>query len=76
MNSRKWISFTDVCTCIGADMFFAMQMANYFSSGGMKPDEFAIGLNNPFHAISGHDIGHFPGLESEKQAEPQACTAL
>ncbi|KAG6481675.1 hypothetical protein ZIOFF_058294 [Zingiber officinale] len=52
------------------------EMADYFKSGGTQSDEFAIGLNNTFQAIAGHDIGQFPGLESEKQVEPQACTAL
>lgn len=64
-----------ILSCI-TDIFFVIQMADYFRSGGTQPDEFAIGLNNPFHAIAGHDIGQFPGLKSGEQVEPQACPAL
>ena len=50
-----------------------MQMADYFQSGGDRPEEFAVGLMNEFRPLGGHDIGQFPGLESEKQAnEAQA----
>lgn len=44
-----------------------MQIADYFKSGGSQPDEFAVGLHNEFQPLSGHDIGQFPGLESENQ---------
>lgn len=44
-----------------------MQIADYFRSGGTCPEEFAVGLHNEFQPLKGHDIGQFPGLESEKQ---------
>ena len=50
-----------------------MQMADYFQSGGDRPEEFAVGLMNEFQPLGGHDIGQFPGLESKKQTnEAQA----
>ncbi|KAF3452312.1 hypothetical protein FNV43_RR02745 [Rhamnella rubrinervis] len=45
----------------------AMQIADYFQSGGVHPDEYAVGLQNEFQPIEGEDIGQFPGLESETQ---------
>ncbi|CAL5330502.1 unnamed protein product [Camellia sinensis] len=42
-------------------------IADYFQSGGARPDEFAVGLHNEFQPLIGHDIGQFPGLESEEQ---------
>lgn len=44
-----------------------MQIADYFQTGGAHPEEFAIGLQNEFQPLEGHDIGQFPGLESEKE---------
>jgi hypothetical protein len=44
-----------------------MQIADYFQSGGARPEEFSVGLMNEFQPLKGHDIGQFPGLESEKQ---------
>lgn len=43
-----------------------MQIADYFQSDGTSPDEFAVGLHNEFQPLTGHDIGQFPGLGSEK----------
>ncbi|KVH88588.1 uncharacterized protein LOC112501929 [Cynara cardunculus var. scolymus] len=40
--------------------------ADYLKSGGSRPDEFAVGLHNDFQPLQGHDIGQFPGLESNK----------
>ncbi|KAL7204837.1 hypothetical protein ACSBR2_017865 [Camellia fascicularis] len=45
----------------------ANHIADYFQSGGARPDEFAVGLHNEFQPLVGHDIGQFPGLESEEQ---------
>lgn len=42
-------------------------MADYFQSGGDRPEEFAVGLRNEFEPLKGHDIGQFPGLEPESQ---------
>lgn len=46
---------------------FAMQIADYFQSGGVHPDEYAVGLQNEFQLLKGQDIGQFPGLESVNQ---------
>ncbi|THG23003.1 hypothetical protein TEA_002660 [Camellia sinensis var. sinensis] len=46
---------------------FILLIADYFQSGGARPDEFAVGLHNEFQPLIGHDIGQFPGLESEEQ---------
>ncbi|THU68334.1 hypothetical protein C4D60_Mb08t02830 [Musa balbisiana] len=71
-----WLLGSSVEAAALSGMSLAHHMADYFRSGGTQPDEFAIGLNNPFHAIAGHDIGQFPGLKSGEQVEPQACPAL
>lgn len=46
-------------------------MADYFQNRGAEPDEFAIGLQNEFEPLSGHDIGQFPGIESKNQEKVQ-----
>ena len=57
---------------IGLDTFLT-QIADYFHSPGTDPGEFAVGLNNEFQPLEGHDIGQFPGLGSEeKMSEGQA----
>ncbi|XP_064975746.1 uncharacterized protein LOC135618631 isoform X2 [Musa acuminata AAA Group] len=71
-----WLLGSSVEAAALSGMSLAHHMADYFQSGGTQPDEFAIGLNNPFHAIAGHDIGQFPGLKSGEQVEPEACPAL
>lgn len=45
----------------------ANHIADYFQSGGTRPDEFAVGLQEEFHRLEGHDIGQFPSLESTEQ---------
>lgn len=45
----------------------SLQIGDYFQSGGTSPDDFAVGLQNEFKPLEGHDIGEFPGLGSEKQ---------
>ncbi|XP_074571391.1 uncharacterized protein LOC141827942 [Curcuma longa] len=71
-----WLLGSSVEAAALSGMALAHHMADYFKSGGTQSDEFAIGLNSTFQAIAGQDIGQFPGLKSEKQVEPQACTAL
>ncbi|KAF9619142.1 hypothetical protein IFM89_005156 [Coptis chinensis] len=52
----------------------ANHIADYLQSGGTRPDEFAIGLNNEFQPLNGYDIGQFPGLESVEQVtDAQEC---
>lgn len=46
-----------------------LQIADYFKSGSEHSEEFAVGLHKEFQPIQGHDIGQFPGLGTEKQAE-------
>lgn len=69
-----WLLGSSVEAAALSGMFLANHMADYFQSGGVHPDEFAIGLHESFKAVGGHDIGQFPGLQSEK-LEAQACTA-
>ncbi|KAK8956579.1 hypothetical protein KSP39_PZI001436 [Platanthera zijinensis] len=38
-------------------------MADYFQCGWGQPEEFSVGIHDSFGALSGHDIGHFPGLD-------------
>lgn len=47
----------------------ANHIADYFQSGGSRPDEFAVGLHNEFQPLGGHDIGQFPGLVSAEQTD-------
>lgn len=44
-----------------------IQTADYLKSGGSRPDEFAVGLHDEFQPLDGHDIGQFPGLESNNK---------
>ncbi|WOL05024.1 hypothetical protein Cni_G13747 [Canna indica] len=71
-----WLLGSSVEAAALSGMSLAHHMADYFQTGGTQSDEFAIGLNNSFHAIDGHDIGQFPGLQPEKQSEQQACIAV
>ncbi|KAK2968099.1 hypothetical protein RJ640_000072 [Escallonia rubra] len=42
-------------------------IADYFESGGTRPDEFAVGLQNEFQPLKGHEIGQFPGVEFKEE---------
>lgn len=44
-----------------------MQIGDYLQSCGGRPEEFAVGLDNEFHSIEGHDIGQFSGLDMESK---------
>lgn len=46
-----------------------MQIANYFRSETDNTNEFAVGLDKEFTPLKGHDIGQFPGLESESSTK-------
>ncbi|XP_074311430.1 uncharacterized protein LOC141647217 [Silene latifolia] len=45
----------------------ANQISDFLQSGGTRPDEFAVGLQDEFQQIQGYDIGQFPGLEAQKE---------
>lgn len=53
---------------------FAMtiQIADYFVSTQDRPEEFAIGVHDDLNAVEGHDIGQFPGLDTQT---PQVAEA-
>jgi hypothetical protein len=55
-----------------------MQIADYFASCGEQPEEFALGLDDSLNRLEGHDIGQFPGLDSQKPrvAEPQLTLSI
>ncbi|KAK4596501.1 hypothetical protein RGQ29_014516 [Quercus rubra] len=68
-----WLLGSSLESAALSGMALANHMADYFQSGGDRPEEFAVGLMNEFRPLGGHDIGQFPGLESEKQTnEAQA----
>lgn len=54
-----------------SEIGISLQIADYFRSGtgSVRSEEFAVGLHNEFQPIQGHDIGQFPGLGTEKQAD-------
>uniref|UniRef100_A0A7N0U5T7 FAD/NAD(P)-binding oxidoreductase family protein n=1 Tax=Kalanchoe fedtschenkoi TaxID=63787 RepID=A0A7N0U5T7_KALFE len=52
------------------------QIADYFQNGKDCPDEFAIGLEKEFQPLEGHDIGQFPGLESEPSTKESPAYQL
>ncbi|KAK7841001.1 uncharacterized protein LOC112032104 [Quercus suber] len=68
-----WLLGSSLESAALSGMALANHMADYFQSGGARPEEFAVGLMNEFQPLGGHDIGQFPGLESQKQTnEAQA----
>ncbi|XP_044482882.1 renalase [Mangifera indica] len=52
-------------------MALANHIVDYLQSGGVCPEEFAVGLHNEFQPLEGHDIGQFPGLESKEKEDLQ-----
>lgn len=63
---------------VGLTPNLLMQVADYFASGGERPEEFAIGLDDSLNLVEGHDIGQFPGLDPQKPqvAEPQLAPSI
>lgn len=59
----------DHCALYFTEIGMQLQIADYFQSGVERSEEFAVGLHDEFQPIQGHDIGQFPGLGTEKQAE-------
>lgn len=58
------------------DQLITMQIADYFVNGGSNPNQFAIGLEETFHEVHGHDIGQFPGTDSQKVAIDESQMVL
>lgn len=51
-----------------------MQIADYFQSEGPHSDEFAVGLQDAFQPVAGHDIGQFPGTNYGEQISKSPIT--
>lgn len=62
-----WLLGSSLESAALSGMALANQIADYFQSVGTNPDEFAVGLHKEFQPLKGHDIGQFPGLDSDKQ---------
>nr|GMC47891.1 uncharacterized protein LOC109181751 [Ipomoea batatas] len=64
-----WLLGSSLEAAVLSGMALANHIADYLQSGGACPEEYAVGLHNEFQPLSGHDIGQFPGLESNGQIE-------
>ena len=68
-----WLLGSKIEAAVLSGIALANHIADYFQSPGTDPGEFAVGLNNEFQPLEGHDIGQFPGLgPEEKMSEGQA----
>ncbi|CAL4891237.1 unnamed protein product [Urochloa decumbens] len=67
-----WLIGSSIEAAILSGTSLANHIANYFASNGERPEEFAIGLHENLNQVEGHDIGQFPGLDSQK---PQVAEA-
>ncbi|KAK0602550.1 hypothetical protein LWI29_034648 [Acer saccharum] len=66
-----WLLGSSVESAAVSGMALANHIAEYIQSGGVDPEEFAVGLYDEFRPLEGHDIGQFPGLESKVEEEAQ-----
>lgn len=57
-----------------SSFFSEMQIADYFQSEGAHSDEFAVGLQDAFQPVAGHDIGQFPGTNYGEQISKSPIT--
>ncbi|KAJ0080050.1 hypothetical protein Patl1_23267 [Pistacia atlantica] len=58
-------------------MALANHIVDYLQSGGVRPEEFSVGLHNDFRPLEGHDIGQFPGYEDFRMIRWQNyCTKV
>ncbi|XP_038890990.1 renalase isoform X1 [Benincasa hispida] len=64
-----WLLGSNIESAALSGIALGNHIADYFQSGVERSEEFAVGLHNEFQPIQGHDIGQFPGLGTEKQAE-------
>ncbi|XP_072987860.1 uncharacterized protein [Typha latifolia] len=62
-----WLLGSSIECAALSGISLANHIADYFQDSGAQPDEFAVGVHDTFHEVAGHDIGQFPGLESERQ---------
>ncbi|KAL5566307.1 hypothetical protein UlMin_029471 [Ulmus minor] len=62
-----WLLGSSLESAALSGMALANHIADYFGSPGFDPAEFAAGLHQEFQPLNGHDIGQFPGMETEKK---------
>ncbi|KAF0890055.1 hypothetical protein E2562_036431 [Oryza meyeriana var. granulata] len=67
-----WLTGSSIEAAVLSGMALANHIADYFASSSEQPEEFAIGLHENLNQVEGHDIGQFPGLETQK---PQIAEA-
>ncbi|KAK1626300.1 hypothetical protein QYE76_000615 [Lolium multiflorum] len=73
-----WLTGSSIEAAVLSGMSLGDHVADYFASHGERPEEFAIGLDDSLIRVEGHDIGQFPGLDSQKPqvAEPQLTLSI
>ncbi|KAF7056984.1 hypothetical protein CFC21_064339 [Triticum aestivum] len=73
-----WLTGSSIEAAVLSGMSLGDHVADYFASGGERPEEFAIGLDDSLNRVEGHDIGQFPGLDPQKPqvAEPQLAPSI
>ncbi|KAF5739547.1 hypothetical protein HS088_TW12G00753 [Tripterygium wilfordii] len=52
-----WLLGSNIESAALSGMALGNHIADYLQSGGLCPEEFAVGLHNEFHPVGGHDIG-------------------
>ncbi|GAY56039.1 hypothetical protein CUMW_168720 [Citrus unshiu] len=55
-----WLLAASVESAALGGMALANHIADYLGSGGVHPEELAVGLYNDFQPLEGHDTGQFP----------------
>lgn len=71
-----WLLGSNIESAALSGIALGNHIADYFQSGSERSEEFAVGLHSEFQPIQGHDIGQFPGLGTEKQAESTLAVQL
>lgn len=71
-----WLTGSSIEAAILSGTSLANHIANYFVSHCERPEEFAIGLHENLNQVEGHDIGQFPGIDSQKPRVAQAQKSL
>ncbi|KAF8017833.1 hypothetical protein BT93_H2895 [Corymbia citriodora subsp. variegata] len=64
-----WLLGSSLESAALSGIALANHIADYFQGGGARPEEFELGLHHEFQPLQGHDIGQFPGLDSEIQKD-------